>query len=339
MTVNEKLRALRAAMRAHGVDACLVPSNDPHHSEYVAEHWKARQWLTGFTGSAGVAVVTRDHAGLWTDSRYFLQAEAELQGSDFVLHKQGIPHAPEHLDWLKSTLPEGARIAVDGRLFSRAQLRAMRNKYAPKNIELVTDLDLIGPLWTDRPPLPEDPVFEHELRFAGLSRSEKMDQVRKDMGEADWYLLTTLDDIAWLFNLRGSDVKCNPVFYAYALLGKEKAFLFVAPGKVPEDLKHRLNAEGVILKPYEALEAHLRSLGPGEKVHLDAATANVRACNALREEQIVEGRNLVAERKCIKNPTEIEHIRRVMVKDGVALTRLFRWLEKTLQERPVPEVE
>jgi len=339
MTINDKIAALRSAMTAHQLDAYILPSGDPHQGEYVADHWKARQWISGFSGSAGIAVITQDHAGLWTDSRYFLQAEEELKGSGMALQKQGVAHAPEHISWLRENLPAGSKVGIDGKLFSVGQVRRLAKAFYEKNIELETGVDLVAELWKDRPPLPQNAVFEHEVSYAGLSRAQKLEAVRGKMGQADYYLISTLDDIAWLFNLRGSDVECNPVFYSYAVIGRAEAYLFIEESKLPEDLKTTLLPDGIFAKPYHQLESFLKELPANKSIFIDLVSTSNQVYSAIRKEQIIEGRNIVLQMKAIKNPVEIEHIKDAMLKDGVALTRLFRWLEDSLKNRAVPETE
>ncbi|MBI5916343.1 MAG: aminopeptidase P family N-terminal domain-containing protein, partial [Bacteroidetes bacterium] len=339
MTTKEKLANLRHAMREKGLAACIIPSSDPHQGEYFAAHWKSRQWISGFSGSAGTVVVTADHAGLWTDSRYFIQAEVQLEGSGLVLHKLGAPHTPEHLDWMKQNLPKGCTVGLDGRLFSVGQVRRLAKHFYDKKITLDTQVDLIENVWRDRPPLPQHPVFEHDVKYAGASRQEKLAKVREKMEAADYHLISTLDDIAWLFNLRGSDVECNPVFYAYAIVGREAAWLFIENGKLPPGLKEKLNEDGVLVSSYDSLEDFLKKIPDNQSVMLDLGTTSNRVHSAVSSAKIVEGSNIVAVLKAIKNPVEIEHLKKTMAKDGAALTRIFRWLEQTLDERPVPESE
>ncbi len=338
-TTQVKLKDLRSALQKQGLAAYIIPSSDPHQSEYVADHWKSRQWVSGFSGSAGTVVITNDHAGLWTDSRYFIQAEKQLKGSGVELHKLIVPHTPEHLDWMKENLPSGSKVGLDGRLFSVGQVRQLAKHFYDKNIELDTNVDLIGEAWKDRPTLPQNPVFEHELKYAGISREAKLQQVREKMGNADFHLISTLDDIAWLFNLRGYDVECNPVFYAYAIVGKDAAWLFIETTKVPDNLKEKLNNDGVMIKPYDQVEAFLKNLPEGKTISLDKGTTSNQCYAAISQEKIKESGNIVAALKAVKNPMEIGHFRKVMIRDGVALLRLFRWLEKTLDEHPVPEAE
>jgi len=341
MTIVERLGRLRQAMHDEGLDACLIPSNDPHQSEYVADHWMARQWISGFSGSAGTVVVTAEHAGLWTDSRYFLQAEQELKGSGIVLQKQQVPHAPEHLDWLASHLAAGSRIGLDGRLFTIGQIRAFERLFSAKNIQLFTEVDLIKSIWSDRPALPPAPVFELPSSVAGQTRSEKLQAVRARMQEQGiaQYLLTALDDIAWVFNLRGADVECNPVFYAYALVEKEKAHLFVADGKIPPELQKNLLADGIEIHPYQAVESFLEALPKGVAVGYDQYQTQYQFWRSLEHADCRENIAIIRQMKAIKNPTEVGHLREAMRRDGVALLRLYRWLEDALKTRTVTEVE
>ncbi len=341
MTVAQRLERLRQAMQEEGLDAVLIPSNDPHQSEYVAEHWKARQWISGFSGSAGTVVVTNDHAGLWTDSRYFLQAESELSGSGIVLQKQQIPHAPEHLDWLATHLPSGSRIGLDGRLFTIGQFRAYERLFSPKNIQLQTEVDLIKKLWGDRPALPAEPVFEHSASYAGKSRGEKLTAIREQMEQQglNQYLLTALDDIAWTFNLRGADVECNPVFYAYALIERGAAHLFVAPEKMPAGLRSSLEHDGVKVHPYAAIESFLESLPAASPIGYDQYLTQYQFWRSLKHLDCKENVAIVRNLKAIKNPVEVGHLREAMRRDGVALTRLYMWLEEIVKTRTVTEVE
>lgn len=340
-TIAQRLDRLRHTMQEEGLDAFLIPSNDPHQSEYVADHWKAREWISGFSGSAGTVVVTNDHAGLWTDSRYFIQAEQELKGSGIVLQKQQIPHAPEHLDWLAGQLPSGSRIGIDGRLFTIGQVRAFQRLFSPKNIEILTEADLVKPVWKDRPALPAAPVFELPASYAGQSRAEKLAVVRARMQEHGLahYLLTALDDIAWIFNLRGSDVECNPVFYAYALISQDTAHLFVASEKVPSPVQLALQADGVNLHPYHAMEFFLAALPEGSAIGYDQYLTQFQFWRSLEHLDCKENIAIVRHLKAIKNETEILHLREAMRRDGIALTRLYRWLEAEVQARSVPETE
>ncbi|MEL6863912.1 MAG: aminopeptidase P family protein [Bacteroidota bacterium] len=339
--INDRIHALRQLMQARQLDAYLIPSSDPHQSEYVADHWKSRIWASGFTGSAGIVVITADHAGLWTDSRYFLQAEEELAGSEMVLHQQLIPHAPEHISWMAEHLPKGATVACDGMLFSISQVRALAKAFHRAGLELDHQQDLIAEVWRDRPALPDYPVFEHKVAFSGKSRVEKLQAVRAAMQQrgASHYFISTLDDIAWLFNLRGSDVECNPVFIAYAVIGPEVAYLFVNQTKLAEDLQNALRGDGVLLKGYETIADYLGSLQSPHRLLIDRSTISIQLNNLIDRAVALEGDNICRQLKAIKNETEVGHIRDAMRKDGVALTRLYRWLDAELANRSIPEVE
>ncbi|MEL7020050.1 MAG: aminopeptidase P family protein [Bacteroidota bacterium] len=340
MRQANRLTALRVAMKNRGVDAYIVPSSDPHQSEYVADHWKSRTWLSGFTGSAATLVVTQQFAGLWTDSRYFLQAEEELKGSKFTLQKQGVPHAPEHADWLAQHLPNGATVGCDGALFSVSQIRHLA-KALPKEVILDTTIDLISEIWKDRPDLPQGQVFVHQEYYAGKSIAQKLQLIRHEMqiAMADFYLITTLDDIAWTFNIRCDDVAFNPVAISYAIIGQEIAYLFIDEQKMSSDLVEIFRQEGIFIKPYDSIQTLLRKLPTGKNILVHQPSINIQLFNQIQRDQLISGVNIVAQLKTIKNATEIKHIRQAMRKDGVALLRLYRWLEKEVHQRIVSEYE
>lgn len=341
MSLNERLAALRKAMKVQNIDAYIIPSSDPHQSEYPAEHWKIRWWIAPFTGSMGFAVITHDTATIWTDSRYFLQCEAELKGSDFTLRKQVIQGAPEHVDWLAQSLKAGSAIGCDGTLFSVSQVRAMQAIFTPKDLLLKTDQDLIPSIWTDRPSLPKNAIFEHDLIFAGQSRADKIAAIRTKMiaTGADIHLVSTLDDIGWTLNLRGSDVDCNPVFIAYLVISLTRCELFIDLSKVSSEIKTALNNDGIILRSYDLLDNHLAKLPSKQSIALDPSTINFSLFNTIKKAKVIECETFSTKMKAIKNPVEQEYLRQVMVKDGVALTKAFIWLEKTLLERTVTEYE
>lgn len=336
--VNQRLTKLRELMQTHSIAACIVPSGDPHQSEYVAEHWKSREWISGFTGSMGYAVVTADEAHVWTDSRYFLQAEQELAGTGFVLKKQGVQGAPEHVDWLLAQLPSGAVVACDGAVFSTAEIRQMKRRFAVKNITVKTDMDFINEIWEDRPNLPKSIVFEHRLAFAGLSRGQKLEAVRQVMQKvgASHHAIVTLDDIAWLLNVRASgDVECNPVVISYLLIGQNDAIWYIDEAKVGEELKNILLQDNILTKSYSAIAEDLASLAPSVTLLLDPSAVNFSLFEAIAQAKILEGSTPSSAMKAIKNETEIKHIRQVMAKDAVALLRAFRWLENQLNDNQI----
>lgn len=334
MTVSEKTVLLRQQMFAHQLDAYLVPSSDPHQSEYLSAHWQSRAWLSGFSGSAGTLVVLAEEAGLWTDSRYFIQAEQELAGSGIALHQQLVPHAPEHIGWLRDRLMPGARIGLDGRLFSVQQARYLEKQFYPKNIQLDYTLDLVAPIWADRPPLPEDPVYEHDITFAGQSRKEKLESIRQALVHpSDTLLCSALDDIAWALNLRGSDIDCNPLFMAYLLISPAQATLYLSPEKISASLKSTLEADQILLRPYEAIWSDVEHLDGNTHLCLDPSHTSIALYSRLDPQRIREIPSPIQHLKAIKNPTEIRHIRECMRKDGVALLHLFCWLESSLDKQ------
>lgn len=255
-SIPARIAALRDLMARHGIAACLVPTADPHLSEYLPAHWQARQWLSGFDGSAGTLLVTAKEAGLWTDSRYFSQAEQQLAGSGIALMKQRVSHAPEHLNWLQQHLHRGDVVAVAGDSVSVATQRQIERLLDSAGATLRIDLDLPGMVWADRPPLPRAPVFEHPLAYAGTTRAEKFEKLRNAMRKqhATHHLVSSLDDVAWLTNLRGSDVECNPVFLAHLLVETSgPATLFVDRDKLNDDVVAALHADGIRIANYATL--------------------------------------------------------------------------------------
>lgn len=328
---------LRKAMQDYHLDAYLLPSSDPHQSEYVAEHWNSRAWLSGFTGSAGIVLVTQNWAGLWTDSRYFLQAEEQLEGSGIQLMK--INEDERYEDWMIEHLPPQSQIGIDGRLFSVSQADNLQDKLEPFESQIIKH-DLIASIWNNRPKLSSEKIVVYEDQYAGKSSREKIADIREIMQEeqADVYLISMLDEIAWLFNLRGKDVAFNPVFYAFAYLTNEKAILFIDAHKVGSTVAHHLAQNGIEILPYAAFEFYIDELPKDQNILIDPATFPSNLCEIIQGE-ILEADSYIQATKAIKNEIEIQHLRQTMEKDGVALLRTYHWMEKTLQERPISEVE
>ena len=330
-----RLSALRAAMQHEGIDALIVPSADPHLSEYLPARWQGRQWLSGFTGSVGTFLATADFAGVWTDNRYWTQAETELAGSSVSLMKITSGASVQHIDWLANNLEPGQTVAVDARVLGLATARLLAEALAARRIHLRTDLDLLDAVWEDRPGLPQEPVFEHQEPYVIIDRIGKLASVRESMARlgATHHFVSTLDDIAWLFNLRGSDVTYNPVFLAHALIGPQGATLFVADGKVTPELRTRLMADGVEVASYADAQAALDELDPGTVLLVDPRriTSGMRQAVA-PEVRVVESINpstLAKSRKCDE---EAAHVRHTMEQDGAALCEFFAWLEGQLAD-------
>ncbi|MBT2116805.1 M24 family metallopeptidase [Dyella sp. LX-66] len=332
--IPPRLALLRQAMRRHGVDACLVPSADPHLSEYLPAHWQARSWLSGFTGSAGTLVVTADWAALWTDSRYFAQAERELAGTGVELMRQRTANVPEPQEWLRQQLHEGQVLAVAGDSLPLSGRSRFERQFESTGARLRTDLDLPGEAWTGRPPLPAAPVTEHPIRYACITRADKLARLRTAMRKlgASHHLVSSLDDVAWLTNLRGSDVECNPVFLAHLLVAAEgPAVLFVDRRKLTDALVGALAADGVRIADYATVTDALGELREGERLLLDAGRVACAVADAIAPAaQLIDAANPSTAMKARKSAAELDHVREVMRRDGAALSRAFRRLEERL---------
>jgi len=340
MNINERLAALRKEMIQENIDVYIVPSSDPHNSEYVTDQWKSREWISGFTGSAGIVMITQDHAGVWTDSRYFLQAEDELADSEFVLHKVVNQFEPLHIKWILENVSEGKVIGFDGCCLPISQVDYLKNKCATKNQTLNFKHDLFSRIWTDRPELPKDEIFQHQLSFAGKSIEEKLSNIRSEMKNLDveYHLVTTLDDIAWIFNIRGYDVECNPVCIAFALISESECTLFIDNEKVNSELKNYFQQNNIKLKEYLEIKDVLVKLNPKHTLLLDPNQCNFSLANLVKT-KIQKAQTISRKLKAIKNDVEIGHFRTAMVKDGVALANTFYWLENELENSGVTEFE
>jgi len=322
----EKLAALREKMDEKGVAAVVIPSGDPHQSEYTSAHWQARHWLTGFTGSAGTAVVTRSRACLWTDFRYWIQARTQ---SEFELFKQGEADVPDFQVWLADTLEKGERIALDGKMVSADQAKKYRDKLEEKGICLDTSLDFVSGIWADRPPMPGTQAFVLDPAYAGKSRTKKLGEIREIMAKygAGTHLMTALDDIAWTFNLRGDDVHTNPVNLAFALITRDQARLFINSNKLSQQVLDDLDLDGILLDSYGAVDNALGLLEKGDTLLLNPESLSDHLYRAVNSEvTIIEKPNPAARLKCLKNEIEIGHIRDTAVKDGRAVVNFLYWL-------------
>lgn len=328
-------------MAARGVAAVVIPSGDPHQSEYGADHFQARQWLTGFTGSAGTAVVTQTRAILWTDFRYWIQAGDQIKGSAFELFKQGEDSVPFFDRWLADRLSQGDVIALDGRMTAAAEVKKYKDLFKEKGMVLDTEADLISGLWTDRPPLPLSPAWVLSETYAGKTRSQKLDQIREAMAKAgaDTLLMTSLEDIAWTFNLRGQDTPFNPVNLAFALVDLKQAILFINPAKVDSTLGSQLGQDRVELYSYESITESLATLGQEVRILLDPAGVSYALYRAVNPRaRIIEKINPAVELKAVKNATEIGHIRDTAVKDGIAVVKFLYWLENQINVSQITEL-
>lgn len=341
MNTVEKLTALRAEMKKHRLAAYIVPADDFHGSEYVGEYFKAREYLSGFTGSAGTLLVMPEKAALWTDGRYFLQAEKQLMGSGIELMKSGQPDVPALPAYLGEELSEGDVIGFDGRTVTGAFVEELRKKTDKKQITFYWERDLVDLIWEERPPLSAERVWEMEISYAGLSREDKMQKVREKMEEcgADAFLVTALDEIAWLLNLRGGDVKHTPVFLAYLFLTKKRAILCAQREVFSENICRELQRAGVTLLPYESIEDMVASLPVGHRILVDEKKVNYRLLQAVSKGvEKVNQPSPIALMKAVKMPKEITHIRSAHVKDGVAVTRFLYWLKTHVGKETITEM-
>ena len=334
-TINERVDRLRSWMKENGFTAFVFPSSDPHNSEYVADHWKSREWISGFSGSAGTAVVTLEHAALWTDSRYFIAAEKELDGTDFQLMKLRVEGTPSVSEWLASELStyERAVVGLDGNVNSFAEVAAMEQELATKgNITVRTDADPMAELWTDRPVIPDNMVSLHPLEYSGESISSKISRVRKHLLDcgADGLLVTALDEIAWVLNLRGSDVHCNPVFVSYLLISPENITLYINNVKLPEEVKGYLVSEHIDVQAYESVVEGLR-LYAGKSLLVDMSSTNYSLATAVPFEKVCSGVSPIASMKAVKNKVEQDGFRAAMLRDGVAVVKFLAWLKSAVE--------
>jgi len=333
MSVVRNLSNLRRRMKQRGLHAYLVPSTDPHMSEYVPERWQRRRWLSGFSGSAGEVVVTDKRAGLWTDGRYFLQAEAELAGSGITLYRQGEDGVPSVEEFLQQQLKGKKRLGCDPRLLSIGRARSLEKALAVNGARLeLVDENLVDLIWEDQPDFPSDPIELHPLRHAGKSSAEKLRALRALMRErgADTMVVSTLDAVAWLFNIRGRDVPYNPVVIAYALVGLKSAQLFLPPGKLPTRLRAKLG-RGVDVQPYDRFEDALRKArNPNRSVWVDANTANRWIVDQLEGCDLICEETPIARMKARKNAAEIHGMRRCHERDGLAVVRFLSWLDRSV---------
>ena len=349
MDINKRLEDLREAMRREHLAACIFPSTDPHQSEYVADHWKGREWISGFNGSAGTAVVTLTSAALWTDSRYFLAAEEQFKGTEYQLMKLKIEGTPTIPAWLGKEImgsrhlkEEWSEVAIDGRCSSVSEVRDLIADLRQENgITLRTNFDPLKLIWKDRPAIPENPVDIYPLKYAGESTRDKITRIREALRErhADGMLMAALDDIAWTLNLRGTDVHCNPVFVSYLLIASKSVTLYINKVKLSPEVLAYLKAEDIKVEDYEQVENGLKAYFE-YNILLDPNEVNYRLYEVVKNKgkqdnrpktEIVETESPVKRMKTVKNATEIAGFRSAMLKDGIAMVKFLRWLKPAVE--------
>ena len=331
-SIKERLHALRMTFHPNHIKAFIIPSTDPHLSEYVAPYWMSREWISGFTGSAGTAVILMDKAGLWTDSRYFLQAEKELEGSGITLYKEMLPETPSITKFLCQNLKPGESVSIDGKMFSVQQVEQMKEDLAPYQLQVNLFGDPLKNIWKDRPSMPDAPAFIYDVKYAGKSCGEKVAAIRTELKKKGIFalFLSSLDEIAWTLNLRGSDVHCNPVIVSYLLVTQDEVVYFISPEKITQEVNEYLQEQQVSLRKYDEAESFLNSF-TGENILIDPKKTNYAIYSAINPAcKVVRGESPVTLLKAIRNEQEIAGIHHAMQRDGVALVKFLKWLEASV---------
>lgn len=336
--IRERVALLRTFMQEKEIRAFIVPSTDPHSGEYVPEFWESRKWISGFTGSAGTAVITDETGGLWTDSRYFLQAASQLEDTGIMLFKDRLPETPSIAEWLGSVLSPGDKVGIDGWVNTTAEAENLQKQLQAYGLQLVSTEDPFQRIWKDRPSLPLNPPFILPLSYAGKNCTEKIAEIREQifLNHADAILLSALDEIAWTLNLRGSDVHCNPVFVSYLFITDTTTTLYILPEKITPEIKQYLNDNQIEVKPYQAIEADLRHY-TGKGIQLTPGT-NYALYQAASHNQIIRHESPVLYMKAIKNETEIQGFHHAMIKDGIAMVKFLFWLKNTVKNSQETEL-
>ncbi|AGF53900.1 Xaa-Pro aminopeptidase [Clostridium saccharoperbutylacetonicum] len=339
MKVSERIQKLRELMKKEKIDYYIVPSEDFHQSEYVAECFKARAYITGFTGSAGTALIGLEKAILWTDGRYFIQANQQLEGSGVELFKMRIPGWPTLEEWLMENVSEGQTLGFDGRVLPVNRYKDILKIKQNKNINIAMDKDLIEEIWTDKPEMPKEKVFILDTKYCGKSAKEKIQEVRNDMNKlgSKAYIISSLDDIAWLFNIRGNDVKNTPVVLSYALIDEDRAILYIDVEKISDSDKEALSREGIIIKNYEDVFEDIKEIKDSIIFDSDKVSAYIyeQINNDVKK---IEELNITTKLKAIKNETEINSLKNCQLKDGVAMVRFIKWIKDNVGEEVITEL-
>lgn len=337
-SIKQRLERLRSFMQNSGYDAFIIPSTDPHNSEYPPSHWESRKWISGFTGSAGTAVITHNTGGVWTDSRYFLQAADQLSESGLILFKERVAGTPSIAEWLESVLPKGSKVAIDGWVFNAAEAQILKQDLEQRGLYLTVSSDPFEKIWNDRPTLPSSPVFIHDITYAGKSTAAKIQDIQDFLSSkgAEAILLSALDEIAWTLNLRGEDVHCNPVFVSYLLITRQHSFLYILPEKINPDVRAYLSDNNITVCPYQDISAGIQQckgcLILPESINFKLYTLAQSSCSSILLASPAK------EMKAVKNSVEIEGFRHAMERDGVAMVRFLKWLKEQIGTTPQTEI-
>ena len=339
--MREELCRLRGRMQEESVDAYLIMTDDFHGSEYVGDYFKSREYISGFTGSAGTLLVRKDCAGLWTDGRYFLQAETQLAGSGITLFRSGQPGVPDLEDYLVEQLADGQTLGFDGRCVMAGYARKLRERLEQKGVRIRNDLDLVGDVWPDRPALSKEPVWQLAERYAGIGVKDKLAEVRQILHKkkADWFLLASLEDICWLLNVRGNDVACTPVVLSYLMMSRDQVFWYVQREAVPEPVQADLQEAGVVLREYGQIYEDASRLPGGVRLLCDENHVNDALISRIAPDVVVvDGENPTLLLKAVKNPVEIANEKAAHIKDGIAVTRFIYWLKTRVGREEITEI-
>lgn len=339
-TISKRVHSLRMAFVPSHIDAFIIPSTDPHLSEYVAPHWKSREWITGFTGSAGTAVILKDEAGLWTDSRYFLQAAEQLADTGITLYKEMLPETPDISTFLCQNLTPGETVGIDGKMFSVQQVEQLKEELEAAGLQLNTQADLIDEVWKNRPTIPEAPAYIYKQEFAGKSCKEKIETIRCELKKkgAEGVFISALDEIAWTLNLRGNDIHCNPVIVSYLLITQNNIVYFISQEKLSPEVSAYLDSQHVSTQPYTEAEEYLSKLNI-RNILLNPAKTNYSIYSAINAQcKIIRSESPIALLKAIRNEQEIQGIHHAMQKDGVALVKFLKWLEEAVPSEQETEL-
>lgn len=339
--MRKQIESIRQEMEKTGINLWYDSGTDPHLGEYIPHHWHTREWLTGFTGSAGIVLITHDFAGLWTDSRYFLQADKELENTGIELFRIGEKGIPSPEEWIINHLPETSVIGFNGKCLSAAKIENWKTQFADKRFSFIGDKDLICHVWTDRPGLPEKPVFRHELKYSGESTGNKLERIRQELFKkhAEALFLTLLDEIAWVFNIRGHDVEYNPLVISFAWISQVQAILFVDPNKISQELRNELEKDGIECRPYTEVDDFLQTNSLNKSILSDRERISSYHYDIIRSHafKTVDSDNPSYHFKSMKNETEQAGIRNAHMRDGAAMVRWMIWLEKNLDQHVLTE--
>lgn len=339
MKVIERIESLRKLMIERNIDYVIIPSSDAHQSEYVSDYYKGREYISGFTGSAGTVLIGLNEGILWTDGRYFIQAENELKGSGIKLFKMRIPGWPTLEEWIFENVKSGETIAFDGKVVSLEQYKEIKNIAKEKSINLKIDEDLLELIWSDRPNLPSENIFIHDIIYCGKSAKEKIEEVRKYMRKKEVlnYVISSLDDIAWLYNIRGNDIHCNPVVISYAIITLNNAYLYIDKRKISKEVSESLSNEGIEIKDYNEIKQGINDLKGSVLIDPERISTFIYE-NIDKNLKVVQDINITTNLKAVKNNLEIENLKKCQVRDGVAMVKFIKWLKENLGKIEISEI-